>query len=63
MDTDEQLFKCGFSVERGMIQAPPDFRKIELKPDWDWHRLLEGVKASERHGSRIEAPGVPGGIS
>jgi hypothetical protein len=46
VDTDRQLFQCGFSVERGMIQAPPDFRKIELKPDWDWHRLLAALKPS-----------------
>ncbi len=44
VDTDEQLFKCGFSVERGMIQAPDDFLKVELKQDWDWHRLLAALK-------------------
>jgi hypothetical protein len=44
VDTDEQLFKCGFSVERGMIRAPEDFPKIELKQDWDWHRLLAALR-------------------
>jgi hypothetical protein len=44
MDTDERVFKCGFSVERGMIEPPVDFPKIELKPDWDWHRLLASLK-------------------
>jgi hypothetical protein len=44
MDTDERVFKCGFSVERGMIEPPADFPKIELKPDWDWHRLLTSLK-------------------
>jgi hypothetical protein len=44
MDTDERVFKCGFSVERGMIEPPPDFPKIALKPDWDWHRLLTSLK-------------------
>ena len=43
VDTDEKLFKCGFSVERGMIQPPADFPKIELKSDWDWHRLLRSL--------------------
>ncbi len=44
VDTDAALFKCGFSVERGMKQAPADFPKIELKRDWDWHRLLAALK-------------------
>jgi hypothetical protein len=44
MDAEAQVFKCGFSVERGMIIPPPDFPKIELKPDWDWHRLLTSLK-------------------
>jgi hypothetical protein len=44
VDTEEQLFKCGFSVERGMITPQPDFPKIQLKSDWDWHRLLKNLK-------------------
>jgi hypothetical protein len=44
MDTEERVFKCGFSVERGMIEPPADFPKIGLKPDWDWHRLLASLK-------------------
>jgi hypothetical protein len=71
VDTDAQVFKCGFSVERGMIQAPPDFLKIELKPDWDWHRLLASLKPSSamarelkrlviREGFSIDAGGWEG---
>src|SRR5512139_1109741 len=45
VDTDEQLFKCGFSVERG-FKISPDFPAIELKPDWDWHRLTKSLKPS-----------------
>jgi hypothetical protein len=66
VDTDEKVFKCGFSVERGMIKPPADFPKIELKSDWDWHRLLTSLKPSSamdselkrlvnREGFRIEA--------
>jgi hypothetical protein len=66
VDTDEKVFKCGFSVERGMIKPPADFPKIQLKPDWDWHRLLASLKPSSameselkrlanREGFRIEA--------
>jgi hypothetical protein len=44
MDQGEQLFKCGFSVERGFQNPPPDFPQCELKPDWDWNRLLKLLK-------------------
>lgn len=43
VDADEQLFKCGFSVERG-FRVNPDFPAIELKADWDWHRLTKSLK-------------------
>jgi hypothetical protein len=46
VDTEERLFKCGFSVERGYKKAPADFPKIQLQPDWDWFRLLKGLKPS-----------------
>ncbi len=68
VDTDERVFKCGFSVERGMVKAPADYPKIQLKPDWDWHRLLKGLQTSSplarelkrlvaREGFQIEAGG------
>jgi hypothetical protein len=71
VDTDERCFKCGFSVERGMIEAPPDFPKIGLKPDWDWHRMLKALKPAGpmarelkrlvfREGFRVEAGGWDG---
>ncbi len=41
IDSRDQLFKCGFSVERGFKMAPPDYEAVELKPDWDWNRLLK----------------------
>ena len=44
MDMGDQLFKCGFSVERGFQIPPPDFPQCELKPDWDWNRLLKQLK-------------------
>ena len=40
VDTDERLFKCGMQVERGYVKAPREYRECELRPDWDWHRLL-----------------------
>jgi hypothetical protein len=44
VDTGERLFKCGLQVERGYGKAPPDFRQCELRPDWDWNRLLKALK-------------------
>ena len=44
VDPHDNLFKCGFSVERGFITAPPDYGDIVLKPDWDWNRLLKHCK-------------------
>jgi hypothetical protein len=45
IDTEDRLFKCGFSVERGFVESP-DIPGIELKPDWDWHRLVKALKPS-----------------
>ena len=44
VDTGEQLFKCGLQVERGYVKAPPESRYCQLRPDWDWHRLLAALK-------------------
>jgi len=41
IDGMDGLFKCGFSVERGFIRPPEHSPGCELKPDWDWNRLLE----------------------
>jgi hypothetical protein len=66
IDSEEQLFKCGFSVERGMIRPPADSPNIELQSDWDWHRLLRSLTPSgamarelkrlvQREGFRVDA--------
>ncbi len=44
LDRDEQLFKCGLQVERGFVKAPREARDCELRPDWDWHRLLAALR-------------------
>jgi hypothetical protein len=44
VDTDERVFKCGMQVERGYLKAPRELRHCELRPDWDWHRLLKALK-------------------
>jgi hypothetical protein len=44
IDMEENLFKCGFSVERGFKEPPENFPQCQLKPDFDWHRLLKQLK-------------------
>jgi hypothetical protein len=44
MDSVDRLFKCGFSVERGFRKAPSGYEQCELKPDWDWNRLLKQLR-------------------
>jgi hypothetical protein len=50
VETEEKLFQCGLQIERGYIKPPRSFRACQLRPDWDWHRLLKGL----RPGSRLE---------
>jgi len=44
VDTDDKLFKCGLQIERGYLKAPREFRECQLRSDWDWHRLLKGLR-------------------
>jgi len=44
VETEEKIFKCGLQVERGYVKAPPSARECELRPDWDWHRLVKGLR-------------------
>ncbi len=50
VETDEKVFKCGLQIERGYVRAPRSFRECQLAEDWDWHRLIKGL----RTGSPIE---------
>lgn len=50
VDTDEKLFKSGLQIERGYIRAARKDAPYQLKSDWDWHRLLRGLKS----GSAVE---------
>ena len=44
VETDEKLFKGGRQVERGYLKAPREYRECQLKPDWDWQRLLKALR-------------------
>ncbi len=50
VDTEDKIFQCGLQVERGYVKAPRAFRSCKLRTDWDWHRLMKGL----RTGSAIE---------
>lgn len=54
MDTEEKLFQCGMQVERGFLKAPREYRGCQLRSDWDWHRLLEGLKENGSMASEID---------
>jgi hypothetical protein len=43
VDTDERRFTCGMQVERGYVRASRDERALQLRSDWDWHRLVAGL--------------------
>ncbi len=56
VDTEDQLFKCGMQVERGLAKPSRRFSDAQLRADWDWHRLLQSLKprsAMEREISRL----------
>jgi hypothetical protein len=44
VEKDEKLFKCGLQIERGYVKAPRSFRDCQLLSDWDWHRLMAGLR-------------------
>ena len=44
VEPEEQLFKCGLQVERGYVKAPRGYREWQLQPDWDWNRLVKGLR-------------------
>ncbi len=47
VDTTERLFKAGMQIERGFVQASA-YPNCVLAEDWDWHRLVAGVRPRSR---------------
>ncbi len=44
VDTDEKAAKFGLQIERGFEKAQRGHSQFQLRPDWDWHRLLAALK-------------------
>ena len=44
MDTEERSADFGLQIERGYEKAPRESRGFQLRPDWDWHRLVASLK-------------------
>jgi len=44
VETEEKLFKCGLQIERGYVRAPRSYPECQLRADWDWHRLMKGLR-------------------
>jgi hypothetical protein len=62
VDTAERLFKCGMQVERGYVRAPREFRACQLRSDWDWHRLVDGLKPGSALERELERLVLRGGF-
>lgn len=47
IDREEAVFKSGLQVERGLLSHPgrPPY---QLQDDWDWHRLVTGLRANSK---------------
>ena len=54
MSTEERLFQCGMSVERGYVKAPADFSHCQLAEDWDWHRLIGALRPKGPMAAELE---------
>jgi len=44
LEPEEGVFKSGFQVERGFLKAPGGGESLQMKPDWDWNRLLKALR-------------------
>lgn len=53
VNTEDKKFECGMQIERGFLDAPPDFKDCELRSDWDWHRLVKSLKRGSPMESEI----------
>lgn len=46
VEPEAGLFKCGLQVERGFLKAPRGGSEWKLQSDWDWNRLVRGLRRS-----------------
>ena len=54
VDTGERAVKFGLQIERGYEKAPRESRQFELRPDWDWLRLLAALKPRSAMARELE---------
>lgn len=54
VDTGDRSAKFGLQVERGYAKASREERQFELRPDWDWHRLLAALKPGSPMASELK---------
>ena len=45
VDRKEAIFKSGLHVERGLGKSGKDRPAYQLQKDWDWHRLITGLRS------------------
>jgi hypothetical protein len=54
VDTEERAVEFGLQIERGYEKASREDRHFELRPDWDWHRLLAALKPRSAMARELE---------
>ena len=46
VDRNDSIFKSGLHVERGLGNNSKDRPAFQLQEDWDWHRLIKGLRGN-----------------
>ena len=46
VDRNDSIFKSGLHVERGLGNSSKDRPAFQLQEDWDWHRLIKGLRGN-----------------
>lgn len=54
VNTAERTAEFGLQIERGYEKAPRESRHFQLREDWDWHRLLAGLKPKRTLARELE---------
>ena len=47
VDRNDSIFKSGLHVERGLGNRSKDGPAFQLQEDWDWHRLIKGLRGNQ----------------
>jgi hypothetical protein len=54
VDTEDKIFKSGLQVERGYVKRTQGLSELELRSDWDWHRLVKSLQPKSPMDSELK---------